>query len=264
MGKEAAVSIVVGSRKEPLRPYSHMWRIFARKTSFYIKARHPDLGQFKVSLHGPDPRPDLRPGFRFGVDRSVPSSSNLLTGEKGFDGTWYEGEEMPGGSGARRVLRIRFGWDMFQPGMPPGLVKRDLSRGMTGAIIKFPEAGYAVDVDFFVANGAPYWPGRIEKIRKDNAAIGPIVNTANQFLTAVNVHRSMFREPTPPTEESLPPMSEGDLVRGVVAWLPEGQSYPWIMELPVSRTAFRDLDAYRTPRPISTVGLTGVRPLGEA
>ncbi|MBD7949605.1 hypothetical protein [Oerskovia rustica] len=264
MGKEQAVSILVGSREEPARPYSHMWRIFSRGTSFYVKARHPELGQFKVSLHGPDPRPELRPGFRFGVDRSVPATTNLLTGEQGHRGTWYEGEQMPGPSGARRVLRIRFGWDMFQPGMPAGLIKFDLSRGMTGALIKFPDVGYAVDVDFFVADGAPYWPGRVEKIRKANSAIKPIVNTANQFLTAVNVHRSMFRNPTPPTEGNLPPMSEGDLVRGVVAWLPEGGQFPWITELPVSRTAFRDLDAYRPPRAISTVGLTGTRMSGDS
>ncbi len=51
------------------RVASFGYRIWASRTSFYIKPRDIDF-DIKISVHGPDPRYD-QPGFKFGLDGSA-------------------------------------------------------------------------------------------------------------------------------------------------------------------------------------------------
>src|ERR1700722_13215896 len=100
---------------------SYVWRLGSRSTSFYVKPQYNALAALKISLHGPDPRPGLTPGFRFGIDQSATSlatvsggsvvQKDLPNGER-----WFEGEDVEGR--ARRAIRFRLTSDLFGDKVP--------------------------------------------------------------------------------------------------------------------------------------------------
>ncbi|MEG3615587.1 hypothetical protein [Isoptericola haloaureus] len=247
--------VLVGTRDKPYttHPYSHVWRFWASKTSFYIKPRNPELGKIKVSLHGPDDRPGIGPPiFKYGFDSSVSDRTGVLH-DKEFDKRVYPGEEVA--QDAHRVLRIRIPWDTLRPGDPPGSGKLKLSPEMDGLIARPPRIGYASDLDVYVSDGEPYWPVPAEQITEAKAAIGPYRNDAGQFMTIAAFERRIFETPTPRDATAIPPMNRSDTLRGVYFGNPGDGLFPWVVETFISRKALSDPTNYRRPKPISLAPL---------
>ena len=189
----------------------HTWRAAARSTSFYLKTRHL-MQDWKISLHGPDERHPNGPLFKIGPDSSfTPSDKNrgsITTrwGDVTGDQLRFYGEQVS--PTARRVMRLRWSWELFQDGAYTEDASKPVGHKHHGAkILTAPAAPNALDVDFFLSDYQPYWPNEREVRRKD-AGLGPLRNTANQYLTAVVMHNSLLRNPSPEPDEKpfqLPP-----------------------------------------------------------
>jgi hypothetical protein len=90
--------------------YSHVWRVWAHGTSFYIKPRTVALSSLKLSLHGPDAARGRSGGFKLALDQNA---SNAVVSEGGaliatFANLpyWFDGAEVA--RDAHLALRIRF------------------------------------------------------------------------------------------------------------------------------------------------------------
>jgi hypothetical protein len=233
-----SIKFLVGSRATG--KFSYSWGIAPKGTSFYVTPLHPALKEIKLSLHGPDPR-HAKPGYKIEMDQSalgrVEKAGGVL--KKTIDWPqkqWFPGYEIH--PGVDLVLRLRFSRDLFEPHavsapVPPGLKPGDLGR-----LVPPPEPGHATDVDVFVCHKEPYWPNE-ERARRDNACLGPMVNTAGQYLTAQAVHRSVDTDPSPvhkkaPTPGAgIPPMA--DQIRGLGAAFDEHQ-FLWVHEMWLPRS----------------------------
>ncbi|GAB3570476.1 hypothetical protein GCM10027445_24070 [Amycolatopsis endophytica] len=163
MGRvEEAICVAAYSTSAPVCSYTYRW--WAAGTSFYLKQR--SLDAIKISLHGPDLR-HPEPGFKLGIDSSAQATAHEKLLWRFDDGAmgWFPGREIA--RGVRHVVRIRVPWDTMQAGRR------------------------AVDFDFFLAEGRPYWPNS-RQIRKNRAGLGPLRNSAGQYLTAACYHRTTF------------------------------------------------------------------------
>lgn len=145
--------------------FGYTWRIWARSTSFYLAPRSAAVGGLKISLHGPDDRPDLgMPGFKMGIDRQLMSRAEdlgigIVNGLRGgaLNG-WFSGRQLRDGS-AWHVLTLRWTWDLFQPGVPSAPVPERPRAGAAALRLMAPtELLRVVDVELFVGNEAPYFP----------------------------------------------------------------------------------------------------------
>lgn len=236
--------VLVGSR-EPLQ-LGYVWRVWARSTSFYLKPRHSANRFLKISLHGPDPR-HRSPGFKLAMDGDTPRADKpTVIATPGFLPCWFPGEEVQ--PGVRRIARIRTTWDLFGPGVPTAPSAGEVGKGFQGALIDPPPAGYASDLDLFVSERRPFWPNEAEA-RKKNAALGPLVNTAGEYLTGASIRRSVLAEPAPDSESAMHPASSGDTVRGLHASI-DPRGFVWLCEERMSRAALLRASG-------GTQGLTG-------
>jgi hypothetical protein len=211
---------------------SYLWRIGSQSTSFYIKPYYKPLAALKISLHGPDPRPELTPGFRFGIDeggRPLATSHGgiLVTQDLDHGQRWFRGEEV--GRNARLVAIFRVTSDLFADGVPsaPGPTK-NLRSSARGSVIPAPGVGEATDVEIYLASGAPFWPNE-SQAKKDNACIGPIRNEANQYLTGLSVRRSATGQPHPPEGMSRSTGTPDNSVRALNVRVDEHEVL-WILE----------------------------------
>jgi len=73
-----AMYFIVADRDR--RICSYTWRIGWSGTSFYLKPLHAPLSALKVSLHGPAPRPEMRPGFKIGIEEGAAPSAEAAGG----------------------------------------------------------------------------------------------------------------------------------------------------------------------------------------
>lgn len=239
-----ALKFMVGSRT--LGKYSYSWSIFGGGTSFYIKPLPAYMQSWKIRLHGPDPGRQLRGGYKLESDASAAAAVEAAGGA--FfewvslpDPLWFPGHEVR--PGVDLVLRFRFGYDLFTSDAasaePPERVPR---RADVAGVIPPPSRGRAIDVNIYVCHQQPFWPHE-EQARADNACLGPLVNKAEQYLTAVIFHESVEREPSPvparapvgATGKAVPP----DRVRGVSAALDE-RGFLWVQELWLSRSTLEE------------------------
>lgn len=171
--------------------YGYTWRVGTSGTSFYIKARAQPLGSMKISLHGPDPRPNLKPGFKVTIDRSalpkVLASGGDFVDYNFGQNAWFTGR--PVTSKVTHVATFRYTPDLFAAGVPsappPGTFKPPKEAGY---IISSPELLRVADIDFYISNGAPYWWNSVQAF-KDNSCFGPIRNKAGQYLTCQSMRR---------------------------------------------------------------------------
>jgi hypothetical protein len=218
--------------------YSYCWRLGSGATSFYIKPRYAALTLFKVSLHGPDDRPGLMPGFKVAIDQSAEAKVRgaggaLVVKDQWPDRQWYSGR--PLARGVSHVMRIRTTWDLLSKGVPSAPIPAKLKKGNVGGLIAPPRSLHAVDVDVYVSDRFPFWP-KEDRARRDNACMGPIQNRAGQFLTAVSFDHSVIDHPTPARAVGVRPASVEDRTRGFgAAFDPEG--YLWVCEQWLSRSA---------------------------
>jgi hypothetical protein len=224
---------------------SYTWRIGTRSTSFYAKPLYAPLAGFKISLHGPDPRPSLVPGFRFGVDASASSTATSSGGvivqrDLPNGGRWFEGEDVEGE--ARLALRFRVTADLFDEGAPSAPIPtKKLKANAKGYVMPPPPLGHVNDVEIYVAEGTAYWPNESEA-RESNACMGPIRNTAGQYLTGLSVRRPVDHPISPPEgmSQSIGPSQES--IRSVNARLDDHEVL-WILEEWIPKAFFENLEA---------------------
>ena len=208
--------------------FGHVWRLWAHGTSFYLSARAPELADMKYSLHGPDPRPGMTPAFKLGWARPVAGRSALGSGVLPM--------LFPGGPvapGVRHVLRFRFRPDLYDGTVPNGVGVGDV-HSRPALRIPLPAPGEVADLDFYVADDAPYLlPGASEQ----NAVVGPISNDAGQWLTGVMRRRVELCTPTPTQAFAMPPLDAADAIRGV--WTGNGGcAFAWVVEARMSRRTY--------------------------
>ena len=222
----------------------HVWRFWSHGTSFYLSARNSGLAVGKFSLHGPDPRPGKSPEFKFGSVRS------------GGDGLLVSGNlplRFPGAKASDdtvRVLRFRFRPHMYDGRLPNGLgFEREVGTARA-ILVTVPEPGYVADLDFYVSSAEPRLTSEVIERR---AVVGPIVNSAGQWLTGISHRRLELKYPTPEQAFELPPEDAGDAVRG--QWIgTAGCAFAWVVETRISRSAFagelKAPPAFRAPRSV--------------
>ena len=233
-----AIYFLVGDRGTG--NYSYAWRAGTGGTSFYIKPVYTSMTFLKISVHGPDPRPGLRPGFKFEIDRGAISAVRqaggcLLVTEGLPEGRrWFEGVQAA--PGAYHVMRYRVTADLFGSNRPSAPMPGNLRSGSEGSLIPPPNHPLrAVDVDLYISERRPYWP-REKKARRDNALLGPIKNKAGQYLTGISILRSTITHPAPKTLLAPGPGTDEDRIRGLaVGFDPSG--FAWVCEQWMSRSA---------------------------
>lgn len=164
------------------------WRLWAQGTSFYLATRST-LKHLKVSLHGPE-RPGCSDYWKLEQIRSYVQKH----GTSGF--VTYASEDMqddtkplifpgrPFGAAVRHAVRIRWVGDLFQPGAPSGTPPKRLKEYSQACLLSAPDLFHVAHLDFYVSQGQPWWPWGRQTHRRD-AALGPLRNSADQYLTAV-------------------------------------------------------------------------------
>jgi hypothetical protein len=218
---------------------SYVWRLWWGRTSFYLRTRDnsvfPDL---KVSLHGPDPRHPTS-GYKIGRDGSAVSESmatreGLVVAPPDWLPCWFNGRAVS--DTVTHVLRFRFPPNLFDRRYPSAPIPAEVKeRDFAGVFLPPNKALYAVDVDVYLSNRAPFWPNE-RRARRDDACLGPLQNEAGQHLTAVAVHRSTITAPTPRRAQAPRPTGAQDRVRGVGATV-DDTGVLWICEQWMSRSA---------------------------
>lgn len=199
---------LVGDR-EPSR-YGYVWRIWSSATSFYVKPRPSELGVFKVSLHGPDPR-HATPGFKIAADGS-PSAVATGPGEP-FLPSWFEGFDC--GNGLTQVLRIAVPAFTLSAGAPLGFPPGEVGKGMRGLLSPAPKEGDYACLDLYVSRDRPVFPER-EELQSLNAIAGELQNESGEWLLGISRHLSSEQYPLPHSLEDLDTMpDETEQLRGI-------------------------------------------------
>lgn len=243
--------VTVGKTGEPARGYT--WRIWARSTSFYLKSRAPDMGHLKLSMHSLDPRHEGKEGFKIGMDpesafQQAVNEGRVAALRTGDWPIWFPGRRLT--NDAALVARLRWTWDActrLGSAPPPG----DLKRGAVGLVAPLPqEPGDAVDVDLIVSKDKPYWPSE-KRARRDNACLGPLRNTAGDWVTGVVVKRISNHYAPPETAIGPRPKNSSDEVRAVSAAIDE-MGFLWLIEQRMSREALTMLSSGQRSTPHQT------------
>lgn len=220
-----ALKFCVASREKGI--CSYVWRLWWGRTSFYIKPVAAPMSAYKVSLHGPDSRHPSGPVLKLEEDRTVPARHKIDLAAVAFNmPVKFSGREITRRS--RHVIRLRVPWDMFISGQPSAPGPTGLKSNVVGAIVPAPPPLHAADIDIFLSEGRPHWP-KERRARADNSCLGPLLNEANQFLTAVSVRRSLLKVPTLPTAVMGRPADGADRVRGIGAAV-DDHGVLWICE----------------------------------
>lgn len=175
------------------------WKVRAEGSSFYFVSRH-QMNDRKISLHGPSASYPDSSWFKLALDQtngdSVANSVLLPYGDQIERPVSFPG--YPIKKGIKHVLRFRWTADLFMVGAPPaphpGAVKEPKTQ--VAAWLEAPPEGHALDVDFYLSEGAPYVP-RPSRTRRANALLGPQVNKLGQSLTGVVYWNSLKKHPTP-------------------------------------------------------------------
>jgi hypothetical protein len=180
------------------------WFIEWTTTSFYIKAMSLAAQLLKVSMHGPDPRPQHKGKAHFRLDRERTNqdraASATIAGGRwlyGADGLPLFFEGQPINDQAKLIVRFSTGPDLFLPGAPPaGPSDWPLQHAMKG-LVPLPEEGRVRHVDVFLSyNGEPYWPDA-EEVRISQSGMGYIRNSLDWCLSAVIYDRPVDYLPDP-------------------------------------------------------------------
>ncbi|QWF85632.1 PQQ-like beta-propeller repeat protein [Amycolatopsis sp. CA-230715] len=152
-------------------------------------------------------------------------------------------------------MRVRFPWSTFEPGSPSCPQPTTSNQVGQHLLLSAPDPLLAADVDLYLSeNGQPYWPNE-EQARIDNATMGPLVNDANQILTAIATHRSLWRDAATAELAELSRAHSGPRGR-IVAVNRDDSGFLWMREVvaPNSMLRLYGADEVReatqiTPRP---------------
>jgi hypothetical protein len=215
----------------------YTWLIEWTATSFYIKSTYKPLQMAKISLHGPDPKHIGKQHFRLDFDHPGPAAKAVNAG-----GGWstdalqlplyFKGRQV----NKRTVHIVRFSAEsgMYEkciPTAPNPVVKQ---KATLHAIVAAPPPGKVTHVDVFLSNVRPYWENET-KARKLDAGMGPIVNSAGMFLTAINYQRPASDQPDPFGDiRGGVPLDQ--CVRGIAQRL-DPSGFLWVCEKMIPRSA---------------------------
>jgi hypothetical protein len=213
----------------------YVWRVGWRSTSFYIKPTWKVLSGLKISLHGPDAR-HSGPVFLVSKDESagdVTANGGMMIDLSDGQRRSFSGAPILGAEGTVLAARFRSTWSLFREGSKSGPRPADLKGAKVGACLPAPTLFHATDLELFVSSGAPFWPNEAQA-RKDNACLGPLINEADQYLTAVSRRASVASSPTPSAFVGKEP--EGERTRGIRTIVDPEWDFLWVIEdwLPIS------------------------------
>lgn len=221
-------------RRQPAG-HGFVWRVWARSTSFYVKPRSSLVGGFKVSVHGPDPRPNLTPGFKLDRDRAASVPAYEVATE-GFLPCWFPGHAMD--FGLTHVLRIAVPADTFREGAKFGPAAGNVPRGMAGRLLEPPRDGEFACLDLYICDEFPDWPAKAQ-LEEADAIVGQVQNEAGQYLFGVAKHLSIDNHPLPVgLLEHDAKVGESELTRGVAATI-DPRGFAWISERLMSEPKLR-------------------------
>jgi hypothetical protein len=211
------------------------WLIEWTTTSFYIKSMNPAVQAMKVSMYGPDPRPQHRgkEHFRFDLERTnadraaraVASGARRLTDTTELP-HFFAGRDI--GENAKHIVRFSIGRDAYMTGAPAaGGSDWPRPEAMKG-IVPLPSEGRVSHVDIFLSdNGEPHWPDE-DKVRATRSGLGFIRNSLDWCLSAVVFDRPVDYEPDPCGDlRGKTPV--GECVRGLASTVDES-SLLWLCE----------------------------------
>jgi hypothetical protein len=83
------------------------------------------------------------------------------------------------------IVRFSAKADMYAKGIPSAPNPPVKQKATLHAAVAAPPPGKVTHVDLFLSTVRPYWPNE-NKTRAQDAGMGPIVNSAGLYLTAVN------------------------------------------------------------------------------
>lgn len=180
------------------------WLIEWTTTSFYIKSMNPAVQLMKVSMHGPDPRPQHvgKEHFRFDrertnqdrADRAADAGGRWLTDDSTLP-LHFEGHQI--NDHTKLIVRFCAEPEVFVPGAPPaGGSDWPIKKAMKGTV-PLPAQGRVRHIDIFLSgDGAPYWPDA-DKVRATQSGLGYIRNSLDWCLSAVIFDRPAEYLPDP-------------------------------------------------------------------
>lgn len=210
---------------------SYTWFIEAHRTSFYIKSTYKPLQVTKVSIHGPDPAHAGKEHFRF--DFTDPKTAKKAVKAGGGWGAF--GKKLPLYFTGRTVnkrtvhlVRFSIDWTMFRRGIQRGPDPEPVTKASVNAWLAAPKNRSAMHVDLYLSRVRPYWQNQETELRRKNAGLGPLVNAAGQYLTAIVTQRHVANSPDPFGDPSNGVPVE-DCTRGVAAGV-DTTGLLWICE----------------------------------
>lgn len=232
--------IALGRSGQPAMGWA--WRIWASRTSFYLKCCAPGVKHLKLSLHSDDPLHPAGGGFKIAMDTEE-AFARAITEKKavgwrhGDWPVWFPGKEIA--EDGTLVARFRWTWDACNrlgPAPPPG----DLKAQAVGLAVPPPtEPGDAVDVDLIVSENQPYWPNEA-RARRDEACLGPLRNQTGDWLTGVVVKRRAGHYPPPETAIGPRPSGRDDELRALGSAV-DPAGFLWLIEQRMSRSKLHEL-----------------------
>jgi hypothetical protein len=231
---EGPMYVTLGRNGEPALGFT--WRIWASRTSFYLKSRAPHMQHLKLSLHSNDPRHPSGGGFKMAMDPEEKFEQDLADGKiaaqrHGVWPVWFPGK--PLNTDATLVARLRWTWDACNrlgPAPEAGSLKRDAT-GL--AAPPPPEPGDAVDIDLIVSHEKPYWVNE-PRARSQHACLGPLRNDAGDWLTGTVVKRRVGHYPPPASALGPKPSDRADEMRAVGS-AADPTGFLWLIEQRMSK-----------------------------
>lgn len=211
------------------------WFIEWTTTSFYIKAISVAAQLLKVSMHGPDPRPQHVGKAHFRVDQERSNQDRAAraaeAGGRWLYGTdhlpmFFEGQQI--NEHAKLIVRFSTGSDLFLPGAPPaGPSDWPIETGMKG-LVPLPTEGQVRHIDIFLSDsGQPYWPDP-DKVRATQSGLGYIRNSLDWCLSAVVFDRPTDYIPDP-VDDARGDVPVDKCDRGIVPFV-DDTSLLWLSE----------------------------------
>jgi hypothetical protein len=196
MSGEHAVLFAVGDRAKGKYGYTYLaeWST----ESFYLKSTWAPMQATKVSIHGPSAEhPDT---YLYKADLE---HDRVLRRAERAGCAWYAEQELPIVFPGRRVndvtehvLRYAVSSEMFDAEVPSAFAPKTRQKATVSVLIPIPAAGHTAFVDFYVSRREPYWVDE-DLLRRCNAGLGPLTNSAGMHLTAVSTQVPIADYPDP-------------------------------------------------------------------
>lgn len=214
------------------------WFVEAHSTSFYIKSTMKAMQTVKISIHGPDPNHIAKQHFRLDFTSPKEAQKAINAG-----GGWFSDSGLPlyfkGRPVNKRTVHLaRFSaeWNMFGPGMQRGPIPPVMSKATLHGKVDAPREGKVTHVDLYVSRIRPFWLNSKElEIRAAGAGMGPLVNDAGMFLTAIIFQNDVATAEPDPLGDVSEGLPADQLIRGVAdAVDPTGLL--WICEKMIPRS----------------------------